>query len=116
MQLSGEQVLEVILLIEWWQKRRCQKYSRCLSSICSHLLSSEYVERHFNQDGRPSESVVRLFLLCVCDGEFSAKLSYGSYKEVFWKLVKGELRQQLMSYAEDFNVDLLHQWEQKVEQ
>ena len=28
--------------------------------------------------------------------------------EVFWKLVKGELRQQLMSYAEEFNVDLMH--------
>ena len=36
--------------------------------------------------------------------------------EVFWKLVKGELRQQLMSYGEDFNVDLMHQAEQKVEQ
>ena len=36
--------------------------------------------------------------------------------EVFWKLVKGELRQQLMSYAEDFNVDLMHQGDQKVEQ
>ena len=30
-------------------------------------------------------------------------------KEVFWKLVKGELRQQLMSYADDLNVDLMHQ-------
>ena len=29
--------------------------------------------------------------------------------EVFWKLVKGELRQQLMSYAEDCNVDFMHQ-------
>ena len=36
--------------------------------------------------------------------------------EVFRELVKGELRQQLMSYAEDFNVDLMHQGEQKVEQ
>ena len=35
--------------------------------------------------------------------------------EVFWKLVKGELRQQLMSYAEDFNVDLMHQGDQKGE-
>ena len=30
--------------------------------------------------------------------------------------MKGELRQQLMSYAEDFNVDLMHQGDQKVEQ
>ena len=36
--------------------------------------------------------------------------------EVFWNLVKGELRQQLVSYAEGFNVDLMHQGEQKVEQ
>ena len=36
--------------------------------------------------------------------------------EVFWKLVKGELRQQLMSYAEGFNVDLMHQGDQKVKQ
>ena len=36
--------------------------------------------------------------------------------EVFWKLVKGELRQQLVSYYEEFNVDLMHQWDQKVEQ
>lgn len=32
-----------------------------LSSLCSHLLSSEYVERHFKQNGRPSQSVVRPF-------------------------------------------------------
>ena len=32
--------------------------------FCSHLLSSEYVERHFNQDGRPSQSVVRLCVGC----------------------------------------------------
>ena len=32
--------------------------------------------------------------------------------EIFWKLVKGELRQQLMSYAEGFNVDLMHQGDQ----
>ena len=30
--------------------------------------------------------------------------------------MKGELRQQLMSYAEDFNIDLMHQGDQKVEQ
>ena len=36
--------------------------------------------------------------------------------EVFWKLVKVELGQQLMSYAEGFNVDLMHQRDQKVEQ
>ena len=30
--------------------------------------------------------------------------------------MKGELRQQLMSYAEGFNVDLMHQGDQKVEQ
>ena len=36
--------------------------------------------------------------------------------DVFWKLVKGELRQQLMSYAEEFNVDLIHHGNQKVEQ
>ena len=36
--------------------------------------------------------------------------------EVFWKLVKGELRQQLMSDAEGFNVDLMHQGDHKVEQ
>ena len=36
--------------------------------------------------------------------------------ELFWKLVEGELRQQLMSYAEDFNVDLMHQGDQKVKQ
>ena len=36
--------------------------------------------------------------------------------EVFWKLVKGELRQQLVSYADHFNVDLMHQGDQKVEQ
>ena len=39
-----------------------------------------------------------------------------SVMEFFWKLVKGELRQQLMSYAEGFNVDLMHQGDQKVEQ
>ncbi|CAB1414720.1 unnamed protein product [Pleuronectes platessa] len=33
--------------------------------------------------------------------------------EVSWKLVKGELRQQLMSYA-GFSVDLMHQGDQKV--
>ena len=36
--------------------------------------------------------------------------------ELSWKLVKVELRQQLMSYAEDFNVDLMHQGDQKVKQ
>ena len=36
--------------------------------------------------------------------------------EVFWKQVKGELQQQLMFYEEDFNLDLMHQGEQKVEQ
>ena len=36
--------------------------------------------------------------------------------EVFWKLVKGELRQQLMYYAEDFNVDLMHQGDQNTNQ
>ena len=36
--------------------------------------------------------------------------------EVFWKLVKGELRQQLVSHAEEFNVDLMHQGDQKVQQ
>ena len=36
--------------------------------------------------------------------------------KVFWKLGKGELRQQLMSYAEELNVDLMHQGDQKVEQ
>ena len=36
--------------------------------------------------------------------------------EVPWKLVKGELRQQLMSYAEDFNLDLMHQGDKKVKQ
>ena len=36
--------------------------------------------------------------------------------EVFWKLVKGELRQQLVSYTDDFNVDLIHQGDQKVKQ
>ena len=36
--------------------------------------------------------------------------------EVFWKLVKGEHRQQLVSYAEGFKVDLRHQGDQKVEQ
>ena len=35
---------------------------------------------------------------------------------MFWKLVKGELRQQLVSYPEEFNVDLMHQGDQKVEQ
>ena len=33
--------------------------------------------------------------------------------EVFWELVKGELRQQLMSEAEGVNVDLMHQGDQK---
>ena len=36
--------------------------------------------------------------------------------DIFWKQVKVELRQQLMSYAEGFNVDLIHQGDQKVEQ
>ena len=36
--------------------------------------------------------------------------------EVFWNLVKGELRQQLISYAEGFNVDLIYQGDQKVKQ
>ena len=35
---------------------------------------------------------------------------------VFWELVKGELRQQLMSYAEGINVDLKHRGNQKVKQ
>ena len=41
-----------------------------------------------------------------------------SMMQVFWKLVKGELRQQLMSYtaARQFNVDLMHQGDQKLEQ
>ena len=39
-----------------------------------------------------------------------------SVMEVIWKLVKFELRQQPMSYAEDFNVDVMHQGDQKVEQ
>ena len=30
--------------------------------------------------------------------------------------MKGELRQQLMCYAEQFNVDLMHQGDQKVEE
>ena len=30
--------------------------------------------------------------------------------------MKGELRQQLMFNAEDFNVDFMHQGDQKVEQ
>ena len=34
----------------------------------------------------------------------------------FWKLVKGELRKKLVSYAEGFNVDLMHQGHQKVKQ
>ena len=29
--------------------------------------------------------------------------------------MKGELRQQLMSYAEDLNADMMHQEDQKVE-
>ncbi|CAB1454881.1 unnamed protein product [Pleuronectes platessa] len=33
--------------------------------------------------------------------------------EVLWKLVKGELRQQLMPYTEAFNVDLMPQGDQK---
>ena len=37
-----------------------------------------------------------------------------SVMEVFWKLVKSELRQQLMSDAEGFNVDVMHQGDQKV--
>ena len=40
----------------------------------------------------------------------------GCGMEVFWKLVKGELRQQLMSYAEELNVDWMLQGDQKVEQ
>ena len=36
--------------------------------------------------------------------------------EDFWKLVKRELSQQLISYAEGFNVDLMHQGDQKVKQ
>ena len=36
--------------------------------------------------------------------------------DVFWKLVKGELRQQLMSYAEGFDVDLMHHGDHKVKQ
>ena len=39
-----------------------------------------------------------------------------SVMDVLWKLVKGELRQQLMSYAEDCSLDLMHQGDQKVEQ
>ena len=36
--------------------------------------------------------------------------------EVFLMLVKGELRQQLMSYGEELHVDLMHQGDQKVKQ
>ena len=36
--------------------------------------------------------------------------------EVFWKLVEGEVGQHLMSYAESFNVDLMHKRDQKVKQ
>lgn len=43
---------EVVLLYSW-----------CPLSLPSHLLSSEYLERHFNQDGEPSQSVVRLAAL-----------------------------------------------------
>ena len=43
-------------------------------------------------------------------------LTHISGMDVFWKLVKGELRQQVMSYAEGFNVDLMHQGDQRVEQ
>ena len=43
-------------------------------------------------------------------------LIYSMCYEHFWKLVKGELRQQLMSYAEGFNLDLMHQGDQKVQQ
>ena len=36
--------------------------------------------------------------------------------EFIWNQVKEELRQQLISYAEDFNVNLMHQGDQKGKQ
>ena len=44
------------------------------------------------------------------------KIQLISGMDVFWKLVKGELRQQLMSHAGEFNVDLMHQGDEKVKQ
>lgn len=54
------------------------KYSCYLSSFCSHLLSSEYVERHLNQDGRPSQSVVRMFAWSGDDRFQSVNLSFST--------------------------------------
>ena len=55
-------------------------------------------------------NVSRTFLkLCV----------YQKYEECYGTFLErgeGELRQQLMSYAEEFNVVLMHQGDQKVEQ